>query len=148
MIGVEVETAQGREIINLRSGGSVLLAAGVMSTPRVLFNSGIGPSKQINIVKSGTTKVKLPDERDWISLPVGLDIKDHSRYMLNFNATDGLATKSKQQLLNPSESDKDLYRAGSRRANSVLPTPRYFQAYQNVWRPQHHVSDALQRPSE
>jgi cellobiose dehydrogenase (acceptor) len=111
--GVETETAKGREIINLRAGGSILLAAGAMSTPRILFNSGIGPSKQINIVKSGTTAVKLPDERDWISLPVGLDIKDHSRYMLRFNVTDGMTTKSVKQLLNPSEAEKELYRAGS-----------------------------------
>jgi cellobiose dehydrogenase (acceptor) len=111
--GVEVETAQGREIINLRSGGSVLLAAGAMSTPRVLFNSGIGPSKQINIVKSGTANVKLPDERDWISLPVGVEMKDHSRYMLQFNVTGGLTTKSQKELLNPPEDEKELYRAGS-----------------------------------
>jgi cellobiose dehydrogenase (acceptor) len=111
--GVEVETAQGREIINLRPGGSILLAAGVLSTPRILFNSGIGPSEQINIVKSGTTKVKLPDERDWISLPVGLEVKDHSRYTLHFNVTDGLTTYSNEQLKNPSEADKDLFRAGS-----------------------------------
>jgi cellobiose dehydrogenase (acceptor) len=111
--GVEVETGQGREMINLRPGGSVLLAAGVMSTPRILFNSGIGPSEQINIVKSGTAKVKLPDEGDWISLPVGLDIKDHSRYILNFNVTEGVATKSRTELMSPSEAEKDLLRAGS-----------------------------------
>lgn len=111
--GVEIETAQGREIINLRPGGSILLAAGAMSTPRILFNSGIGPSKEINIVKSGTTKVKLPDERDWIGLPVGLEMKDHSRYTLEFNVTDGLAVKSIKQLSNPSEVDKDLFHAGS-----------------------------------
>jgi cellobiose dehydrogenase (acceptor) len=111
--GVETETAQGREMINLRPGGSVLLAAGAMSTPRILFNSGIGPSEQINIVKSGTTKVKLPDERDWISLPVGLEMKDHSRYMLHFNVTGGLVAKSIKQLASPSEADKELFRAGS-----------------------------------
>jgi cellobiose dehydrogenase (acceptor) len=111
--GIETETAQGREIINLQPGGSILLAAGAMSTPRILFNSGIGPSKEINIVKSGTTKVKLPDERDWISLPVGLEMKDHSRYMLYFNVTGSMATKSKQELMKPSEAEKDLFRAGS-----------------------------------
>jgi cellobiose dehydrogenase (acceptor) len=113
MTAVETETAQGRQMISLRPGGSVLLAAGAMSTPRILFNSGIGPSEQINIVKSGTAKVKLPDERDWIGLPVGLEMKDHSRYMLHFNVTDGLVAKSTQQLANPSQADRDLFRAGS-----------------------------------
>jgi cellobiose dehydrogenase (acceptor) len=111
--GVETESAQGREIINLRPGGTILLAAGVMSTPRILFNSGIGPSEPINIVKSGTTKVNLPDQRDWINLPVGLEIQDHSRYMLQFNVTDGMSVKSKAQLLNPSVVDQELFRAGS-----------------------------------
>lgn len=54
--GVEVENDSGRQIINLSDdGGAVLLAAGSMSTPRLLFNSGIGPSEQINIVKSSST---------------------------------------------------------------------------------------------
>lgn len=113
MTGVEVETAQGRQIINLKSGGSVLLAAGVMSTPRVLFNSGIGPSEQINIVKSGSTGVTLPPESDWLDLPVGLEVKDHSRYEISFNVTAGLTTYSAQQLNNPSEADKELFNAGS-----------------------------------
>lgn len=111
--GVETETAQGRVITNLRPGGRVLLAAGVMSTPRILFNSGIGPSDKINIVKSGTAKVQLPDEHDWINLPVGLDINDHSRYMLQFNVTGGLVAKSVKQLASPSQADKDLFNAGS-----------------------------------
>ncbi|KAG4431051.1 hypothetical protein IFR05_013471 [Cadophora sp. M221] len=110
--GVETETASGRQIINLKAGGSVLLAAGVMSTPRVLFNSGIGPAAQINIVKAGTTGITVP-ESDWINLPVGLDVKDHSRYTLTFNVTTGLSTYSIAQLLNPSEADKDLYYKGS-----------------------------------
>lgn len=110
--GVETETTSGRQIINLKAGGSVLLAAGVMSTPRVLFNSGIGPSEQINIVKAGTTGITVP-ESDWINLPVGLDVKDHSRYTLTFNVTSGLSTYSIAQLLNPSEEDKDLYYQGS-----------------------------------
>jgi len=110
--GVETETANGRQIINLKAGGSVLLAAGVMSTPRVLFNSGIGPSAQINTVKAGTTGITAP-ESDWINLPVGLDIKDHSRYTITFNVTGSLSTYSIPQLLNPSEADLDLYYQGS-----------------------------------
>jgi cellobiose dehydrogenase (acceptor) len=112
--GVEVETAPDvREIINLRPGGGVLLAAGVLSTPRVLFNSGIGRPEQINIVKSGKTKVKLPEERDWINLPVGLNVRDHSRYQLWFNVTGGFNTYTNDQLNNPIETEKTLYNNGS-----------------------------------
>ncbi|KAH8663890.1 cellobiose dehydrogenase [Ilyonectria robusta] len=113
MTGVEIENAQGRQIIKLKAGGSVLLAAGVMSTPRVLFNSGIGPSEQIEIVRAGTTRVTLPDESQWINLPVGLDVKDHSRYVLRFNVPGGLATYGPEQLTDPSQADKDLFNAGS-----------------------------------
>ncbi|KAF3352670.1 putative GTP-binding protein [Verticillium dahliae VDG1] len=111
--GVEVENAQGRQIINLKAGGAVILAAGVMSTPRVLFNSGIGPTAQINTVKSGTTGTTLPEESAWINLPVGLDVKDHSRYEMTFNVTGGLTTYSSAQLANPTEEDKALFNAGS-----------------------------------
>ncbi|KAG7130112.1 Cellobiose dehydrogenase like protein [Verticillium longisporum] len=111
--GVEVENAQGRQIINLKAGGAVILAAGVMSTSRVLFNSGIGPTAQINTVKSGTTGITLPEESAWINLPVGLDFKDHSRYEMTFNVTGGLTTYSSAQLANPTEEDKALFNAGS-----------------------------------
>ncbi|CAH0028205.1 unnamed protein product [Clonostachys rhizophaga] len=113
MTGVEVETASGRLIINLKPGGSVVLAAGVMSTPRVLFNSGIGPAEQINIVKSGSASVTLPPENEWIELPVGKVIKDHSRYQITFNVTNGLTTYSQDQLVHPSEADEKLFNAGS-----------------------------------
>jgi cellobiose dehydrogenase (acceptor) len=100
-------------MINLRLGGSVLLAVGAMSTSRILFNSGIGPSEQINIVRSGTAKVKLPDEHDWISFSVRLEMKDYSRYNLHFNVIDGPVAKSTKQLANPFVADKGLFRAGS-----------------------------------
>lgn len=113
MTGVEIENAQGRQIINLKAGGSVLLAAGVMSTPRVLFNSGIGPSEQIETVQTGTARVTLPHESEWIDLPVGVEVKDHSRYQLRFDVPAGLTTYGPEQLTSPSQEDIDLFNAGS-----------------------------------
>jgi cellobiose dehydrogenase (acceptor) len=114
MTGVEVENSRGkREIINLKPGGSVALAAGVLSTPRLLWHSGIGRKEQINIVKTGRTRIQVPEERDWINLPVGEGVQDHSRYMLTFNVASGVKSMTNYQLYNPSETDKDLYRAGS-----------------------------------
>ncbi|EKD14751.1 choline dehydrogenase [Drepanopeziza brunnea f. sp. 'multigermtubi' MB_m1] len=110
--GVEVENASGREIINLNPSGAVILAAGSMSTPRLLFNSGIGPTEQINIVKSSPTGVTVP-ESDWISLPVGVGIKDHSTYALIFNVTGGITARSREEVMNPSELDLSLYQTGS-----------------------------------
>ncbi|PYH89493.1 cellobiose dehydrogenase, partial [Aspergillus ellipticus CBS 707.79] len=80
--GVEVETSSGYEIINLRAGGRVVLAAGSLSTPRILINSGIGPSAQIETVKSGTTGITLPNEAEWISLPVGENLRDHPMFTI------------------------------------------------------------------
>ncbi|RGP76900.1 cellobiose dehydrogenase [Fusarium longipes] len=85
--GVEVENADGKkEIIGLAKNGRVVLSAGALSTPRILFNSGIGPKKQIlNAKKSGVT---LPAQRNWIDLPVGEKTMDHPIFAFNIK-TDG-----------------------------------------------------------
>lgn len=85
--GVEVESANGKkEIIKLSKNGRVVLSAGALSTPRLLFNSGIGPKKQIlNAKKSGVT---LPAQRNWIDLPVGQELMDHPIFSFNIK-TDG-----------------------------------------------------------
>lgn len=75
--GVEVEVDGAREIIDINAGGKVVLAAGSLSTPRVLFNSGIGPAEQIETVQGGSTSVTLPEKADWIDLPVGQHVMDH-----------------------------------------------------------------------
>lgn len=74
---VEVESDDGLSTLNLNPGGKVILAAGPWGTPRILFNSGIGPVEQVQIVANGTTGIALPPKEDWIDLPVGQNIKDH-----------------------------------------------------------------------
>ncbi|GLA87140.1 hypothetical protein AtubIFM56815_011414 [Aspergillus tubingensis] len=84
--GVEVENSSGGiEIINVRAGGKVVLAAGSMSTPRILFNSGIGPSEQIKTVQSGSTGITLPPSGEWIDLPVGDNLRDHPMFTVTVN---------------------------------------------------------------
>ncbi|KAL4985772.1 hypothetical protein BDW68DRAFT_198561 [Aspergillus falconensis] len=74
--GVEVQSASGAtEVISLAPNGRVVLAAGALSTPRLLFNSGIGPKKQIETAKK--SGIIVPPEHDWIELPVGVGLKDH-----------------------------------------------------------------------
>ncbi|PSR90311.1 hypothetical protein BD289DRAFT_460224 [Coniella lustricola] len=76
--GVEVENEAGAiETVSLNKGGKVILAAGPWNTPKILFNSGIGPLEQIQTVANGTTGVALPPQKDWIESPVGQAIKDH-----------------------------------------------------------------------
>ena len=112
--GVEIETATGERVIyNVNAGGSVILAAGSMSTPRILFNSGIGPAEQLQTVASGSTGVKLPAESDWIDLPVGAEIKDHPIFTIKFNTSAPLAGTDKNSLIKPNETTVDLFAKGS-----------------------------------
>ncbi|TGO68538.1 hypothetical protein BOTNAR_0023g00170 [Botryotinia narcissicola] len=113
--GVLTQATDGsRQIINLNAKGKVVLASGALSTPRILWNSGIGRSDALNIVKTGTSGVSLPDSSDWIDLPVGHNLKDHAQVPLQFTTSPafkafdftGLATS-------PVAADLDLYKQGS-----------------------------------
>ncbi|KAH8672540.1 hypothetical protein BGZ60DRAFT_374213 [Tricladium varicosporioides] len=110
--GVEVETSTGaRQIINLNTNGRVILAAGAMSSPRILMNSGIGPTDQITTVKNGCTGITLPDESDWINLPVGQNLKDHPIFTLTFNTTSSVNATSMlaSAFTSPNTTDIDLF---------------------------------------
>lgn len=111
--GVEVEDVAGqRSIINVNPGGKVILAAGAMSSPRILFNSAIGPSHQIGIVKNGTVKVTLPPKEDWIDLPVGF-VRDHAIVIVTFTVPGGTNVLNQTEFANPSQEIIDLYSHGS-----------------------------------
>ncbi|KAK1524499.1 GMC oxidoreductase [Colletotrichum costaricense] len=112
--GVEVEHDGGaREIIKLSKGGSLVLAAGSHSTPRVLFNSGIGPAKQIEIVASGTTNIQLPPKEQWIDLPVGENLKDHGIATVTFTTKEELIALPKTAWTDPDQETVDLFAQGS-----------------------------------
>lgn len=99
----------------MNTGGSVILAAGAMSSPRILFNSGIGPTDQINIVKNGCADVTLPDETEWIDLPVGENLRDHPILTMTFNVTSSYNTTSMlaADFTSPNTTDIDLFAQGS-----------------------------------
>ncbi|KAE8379799.1 hypothetical protein BDV26DRAFT_154954 [Aspergillus bertholletiae] len=113
--GVEVETETGAiEIINIRAGGKVILAAGSMSTPRVLFNSGIGPAKQIENVKSGSTGITVPVQEEWINLPVGENLKDHPMFTVNVHTKSNFTSFNTSSVLSgPAAAIQQLYSQGS-----------------------------------
>ncbi|KAG2415949.1 hypothetical protein HFD88_007141 [Aspergillus terreus] len=113
--GVEVETeAGGIEIINVRAGGKVILAAGAMSTPRILFNSGIGPAEQIKNVQSGSTGITVPPQAEWISLPVGQNLKDHPMFTITVNTGSNFTAYNTSSVMSvPSARDRRLFAQGS-----------------------------------
>ncbi|KAK6000563.1 hypothetical protein QM012_003809 [Aureobasidium pullulans] len=112
--GVEVEVDGQRQMINVNAGGKVILASGVFSTPRILFNSGIGPTDQLQIVAgSATTNVTLPSSSDWINLPVGQGIKDHVIVTLNFNTTEPVDFLDTPYFISPSLNITDMYSHGN-----------------------------------
>ena len=65
-------------IVPLNPNGRVILAGGSFGTPRILFQSGIGPTDQIQTVQSNpTAAANLPPQSQWINLPVGQDVSDN-----------------------------------------------------------------------
>ena len=112
--GVEVETAEGQRVIyNVNAGGAVLLAAGALSTPRILFNSGIGPVEQLRIVATGTSGVTLPAEGEWIDLPVGTEVKDHPIFTIKFDTSTSMTATSKTSFTQPDQTTVDLFAKGA-----------------------------------
>lgn len=112
--GVEVETgASSRQIIKLNANGAVVLASGALSTPRILFNSGIGPTAQISTVSNGTTHVTLPAAEDWINLPVGENLMDHPIFTVTLQTKNSLSSLSSTDFTAPNETNVDMFAQGS-----------------------------------
>ncbi|CAG9990994.1 unnamed protein product [Clonostachys byssicola] len=112
--GVEVQGSNGtREIINLSKNGRVVLSAGALATPRVLFNSGIGPKEQVEV--AAKTGVTLPPQKDWIELPVGKNFKDHPIFTLDIQTNGTWGPLASDIVLDGSDTKNiDLYEtAGS-----------------------------------
>ncbi|KAI1798304.1 cellobiose dehydrogenase [Ganoderma leucocontextum] len=72
-------------IIPLNPNGRVVLSAGSFGTPRILFQSGIGPSDMIQAVQANpTASANLPAQSQWIDLPVGQGVSDNPSINLVF----------------------------------------------------------------
>ncbi|KAF7714200.1 Cellobiose dehydrogenase (acceptor) [Penicillium ucsense] len=111
--GVEVQNGSNEtEIVTVGHNGRVVLSAGALSTPRLLFNSGIGPAKQIEMAQS--SGISVPAKQDWIQLPVGVGLMDHPIFtmLVQTNATFGVPDYD--SILNGSDTaDIELYKQGS-----------------------------------
>ncbi|KAJ3549633.1 hypothetical protein NM208_g406 [Fusarium decemcellulare] len=120
--GVEVETSNGeKEIVQLAKGGRVVLSAGALSTPRLLFNSGIGPKKQIlTAQKAG---VALPAQRNWIELPVGENLLDHPIFSFTVKTGGAYNMLDTDSVLNGSDTQNiDLY---EKKGSGILTQGRH-----------------------
>ncbi|EEB90497.1 hypothetical protein MPER_11289, partial [Moniliophthora perniciosa FA553] len=98
-------------VVPLTAKGRVILSAGSFGTPRILYQSGIGPTDMINIVKADPTfGPNLPPSNQWINLPVGSNVQDNPSINLVFthpsiDAYDNWATIS----TNPRTKDAQQY---------------------------------------
>ncbi|KAF2235834.1 hypothetical protein EV356DRAFT_98225 [Viridothelium virens] len=58
--------------------GRVILSAGTYGSPKILFRSGIGPADQLAIVNASSDGPKMINSKQWINLPVGENLGDHT----------------------------------------------------------------------
>lgn len=65
-------------VVPLTAKGRVILSAGSFGSPRILFQSGIGPTDMITIVQgNAAAAANLPPQAQWINLPVGQGVSDN-----------------------------------------------------------------------
>lgn len=57
--------------------GRVIVSSGAFGSPKLLFRSGIGPTDQLQVVKSSTDGPTMINETAWINLPIGYNLDDH-----------------------------------------------------------------------
>ncbi|KAF9774126.1 hypothetical protein IL306_007874 [Fusarium sp. DS 682] len=111
--GIEVQSGPStRQIINLKTNGAVVLAAGALATPRLLVNSGIGPAEQIEAVASGSQRIKMPAKDQWLDLPVGKGLKDHPIFTVKMKTKQPMTALNATDFTEPSQTNIDLFAQG------------------------------------
>ncbi|KAF9869408.1 GMC oxidoreductase [Colletotrichum karsti] len=146
--GVEIETGKNqRQIINLKAGGAAILSAGALSTPRILYNSGIGPKEQIQTVKSGSTQVTLPAEAQWIDLPVGENLKDHPIYTVTLKTKSNLNSLASTAFTSPDQTDVDLFAKGSGLLSQAGQRLNFWTSVQGSDNQKRYVQGTVNSPS-
>ncbi|KAG8629314.1 hypothetical protein KVT40_003179 [Elsinoe batatas] len=110
--GVEIEatSADGKcGTIKLATNGKVILSAGTFGTTKILFRSGIGPTDQLNVVKSSTDGATMIASSSWINLPVGSNLIDHTNTDLVIRSQDSVFYDFYAAWDSPIAADKTAY---------------------------------------
>lgn len=80
--GVEVENYSGDGYVGTvtltEDTGRVILSAGTFGSAKLLLRSGIGPQDQLEIVAGSSDGPDMIAEDQWINLPVGYNLEDHT----------------------------------------------------------------------
>lgn len=99
--GVELAGGNGfnsSEVVSIKPNGRIILSAGALSTPRILWNSGIGRAAEIQTaIKSG---IEVPARDQWIDLPVGEGLKDHPIFSITLKANETFGPLDAKAILN------------------------------------------------
>lgn len=99
--GVELEGGlNSTEKISLSPNGRVVLAAGALSSPRLLWNSGIGRAEDIEAAIAGG--IDVPSKDQWIDLPVGEGLMDHPIFSLELKTNETFAPIDSTSILDGS----------------------------------------------
>ncbi|PNS17843.1 Cellobiose dehydrogenase [Sphaceloma murrayae] len=109
---VELETTSTTGFcgtVKLATNGKVILSAGVFGTTKILFRSGIGPLDQLNIVKSSTDGSTMIGSNQWIDLPVGQNLVDHTNTDLVVRSLDSVFYDFYGAWSSPSTADRSAY---------------------------------------
>ena len=89
--------------------GRVILSAGAFGTPKLLFRSGIGPTDQLNVVKSSIEGPSMINSSYWINTPVGYNLDDHLNTDLVLSHPNVTYYDWPASWTTPITADRDLY---------------------------------------
>ncbi|KAM3417617.1 Cellobiose dehydrogenase [Cercospora zeina] len=106
--GVEVDAFLQGGLCGQIKARAVVLSAGAFGTPKVLFRSGIGPQAQLETV-SDAEGDKMIESADWIKLPVGRNLDDHTSTDIVITHPNITAYDFYGAYNNPIPADADLY---------------------------------------
>lgn len=134
--GVQVSaTATGglSGVINVTPNtGRVILSAGAFGTPKILFRSGIGPTDALNVVKASSDGPTMIAQSQWIRLPVGYNVLDHTNTDLVFSHANVRSYDFYAAYLTPNTTDRDMYlnnRAGILATAAPGPNTMFWESF-------------------
>ncbi|KAJ3037383.1 hypothetical protein HDV00_001749 [Rhizophlyctis rosea] len=94
--------------VKLNAGGRVILSAGAFGSPKVLWRSGIGSTDMLQVVAAAEGS-KMVAQSQWINLPVGYNLMDHTNTDMVFEHDNIVPYDFYAAWDNPILADKNAY---------------------------------------